>query len=112
MPVDDAGEVTGLRLADIAPNRGMMAVKKEFADPDEFQHIGFRILTFSEVIHLPKLTKMGMVQRDENGNLEVHDAVVHALAKAPFRKSGTLDKPAFLALVKTERERIESESDS
>jgi hypothetical protein len=54
-----------------------------------------------------KLIKWGMVQRSEGG-VEVHDAVINALAAAPFRKSGVLDKPAFHSLVKAEYTRLEA----
>jgi len=48
-----------------------------------------------------------MVRHDENG-VELHDAVINALATAPFRKSGVLDKVAFHALVKAEYTRLEA----
>jgi hypothetical protein len=90
-------------------NRGIVAVKKEFPDADEFQSLSVRLGRFSEVIGDRKLIKWGMVQHSEGG-IEVHDAVINALATAPFRKSGVLDKPAFHSLVKAEYTRLEASS--
>jgi hypothetical protein len=59
------------------------------------------------VIGDKKLVKWGMVKHSEGG-LEIHDAVVNALAAAPFRKSGVLDKDAFHELVKAEYNRLEA----
>ena len=60
-----------------------------------------------EVVRMERLSKMGVIQVDEAGQLLVHDSVIYALARAPFRKSGKLDKVAFVAAVKLEFERIE-----
>jgi hypothetical protein len=90
-------------------NRGIAAVKKEFPDAHEFQSLSLRLQRFSEVIGDKKLIKWGMVQHSEGG-IEVHDAVVNALAAAPFRKSGVLDKTAFHSLVKSEYTRLEAAS--
>jgi hypothetical protein len=92
-----------------AENRGIAAVKKEFPDAHEFQSLSLRLQRFSEVIGDKKLIKWGMVQHSEGG-IEVHDAVVNALAAAPFRKSGVLDKTAFHSLVKSEYTRLEAAS--
>ena len=54
-----------------------------------------------------ELRKMRLVRDGEAGETEIHDAVINAFAMAPFRKSGTLDRRAFLALVESEHERIE-----
>jgi hypothetical protein len=88
--------------------RGMRAVKREFPDDSEFQSLSVRLQHFSEVLGDKKLIKWGMVKHSEGG-LEIHDAVVNALASAPFRKSGVLDKPAFHTLVKAEYNRLEAE---
>ena len=73
--------------------------------------MGFRILCLGEVLRDKRLSKMGVIKRDENGQTEVHDSVIFALATAPFRKSGKLDESAFIAAVKSEFNRIESEND-
>lgn len=93
--------------ADISGHRGLVAVKKEFPDPNEFEGLSLRLRRFSEIIGDRKLIKWGMVQHSEGG-IEVHDAVINALAAAPFRKSGVLDKPAFHSLVKAEYTRLEA----
>jgi hypothetical protein len=93
--------------ADIPANRGIVAVKKEFPDANEFQSLSFRLQRFAEIIGDRKLIKWGMVQHSEGG-IEVHDAVINALAAAPFRKSGVLDKPAFHSLVRAEYTRLEA----
>jgi len=54
-----------------------------------------------------KLIKWGMIQHSEGG-IEVHDAVINALAATPFRKSGVLDKVAFHTLVKAEYTKLEA----
>jgi hypothetical protein len=87
-------------------NRAILAVKQEFPDTKEFQSLSLRLQRFAEVVGDRKLIKWGMVQHSEGG-LEVHDAVINALAKAPFRKSGVLDKPAFHTLVKAEYAKLE-----
>jgi hypothetical protein len=97
-----------ISFTDRAENRGMLAVKKEFPDPVEFQSMGYRLLTFGEIMRDSKLRKMGLVRDGEAGETEIHDAVMIAFAMAPFRTSGTLDRRAFLALVKSEHERIEA----
>jgi hypothetical protein len=86
--------------------RGMRAVKREFPDAAEFQSLSVRLKHFTEVLADRKLIKWGMVKHSEGG-IEIHDAVVNALASAPFRKSGVLDKTAFHALVKAEYNRLE-----
>ena len=91
-----------------ASHRGMLAVKREFPDPKEFLSLSLRLKRFTEVIGDKKLIKWGMVKHTEGG-LEIHDAVVNALAAAPFRKSGVLDKDVFHELVKTEYNRLEAE---
>lgn len=106
--VDDDRTANTISFTDIPENRGMIAIKKEFPDPEEFQCIGFRILTFSEVIKNDKLVSMGLIRMDEHGQTEVHDSVILALAQAPFRKSGALDKKAFIELVKYERQKNSS----
>ena len=94
--------------AEPASRRAILAVKREFPDASEFQSLSVRLQHFTEVIGDKKLIKWGMVKHTEGG-LEVHDAVVNALAAAPFRKSGVLDKVAFHALVKAEYTKLESE---
>jgi hypothetical protein len=88
--------------------RGLRAVKREFPDDVEFQALSVRLRHFTEVLGDKKLIKWGMVTHSEGG-IEIHDAVVNALAAAPFRKSGVLDKTAFHALVKAEHNRLEAE---
>jgi len=90
-------------------NRGIAAVKREFPDAREFESLSLRLQRFAEVVGDKKLIKWGMVQHSEGG-VEVHDAVINALAAAPFRKSGVLDKPAFHDLVKAEYTRLEASS--
>jgi hypothetical protein len=90
--------------------RGMRAVKREFPDPSEFLSLSLRLKRFTEVVADKKLIKWGMVKHSEGG-LEVHDAVVNALAAAPFRKSGVLDKDAFHALVKAELTKLGPETE-
>lgn len=107
--VDTDDSVSEIRLADIPENRGMLAIKREFPDEAEFMCIGFRIMTLREVIMDQRLLKMGLVRDGKEGQLEIHDAVINALAKAPFRKSGKLDKKAFLALVKQEHDQFEAD---
>jgi hypothetical protein len=87
--------------------RGILAVKREFPDPQEFLSLRLRLERFTEIVSDKKLIKWGMVKHSEGG-LEVHDAVVNALAAAPIRKSGVLDKDAFHALVKAEFTRLEA----
>jgi len=87
--------------------RGMIAVKREFPDPKEFLSLSLRLRRFTEVVSDKKLIKWGMVKHSEGG-LEIHDAVVNALAAAPIRKSGVLDKDAFHALVKAEYSKLEA----
>jgi hypothetical protein len=91
-----------------ASRRAILAVKREFPEAREFQSLSVRLVHFTEVLTDKKLIKWGMVKRSEGG-IEIHDAVVNALAAAPFRKSGVLDKPAFHALVKAEYNRLEAE---
>jgi len=87
--------------------RGMIAVKREFPDPKEFLSLSLRLKRFTEIVSDKKLVKWGMVKHSEGG-LEIHDAVVNALAAAPFRKSGVLDKDVFHELVKAEFNRLEA----
>jgi len=88
-------------------NRAMLAVKKEFPDAKEFESLSLRLQRFTEVVSDKKLIKWGMIQHSEGG-IEVHDAVINALAAAPFRKSGVLDKVAFHTLVKAEHTKLEA----
>jgi hypothetical protein len=87
--------------------RAILAVKREFPDANEFQSLSVRLQHFTEVLGDKKLIKWGMVKHSEGG-IEIHDAVVNALAAAPFRKSGVLDKVAFHALVKAEYTKLEA----
>jgi hypothetical protein len=87
--------------------RGMLAVKREFPDPKEFLSLSLRLKRFTEIVSDKKLIKWGMIKHSEGG-LEIHDAVVNALAAAPFRKSGVLDKDVFHELVKAEYTRLEA----
>jgi hypothetical protein len=96
---DDADEAASLR--------GILAVKREFPDPAEFFSLSLRLKRFTEVVSDRKLIKWGMVKHSEGG-LEIHDAVVNALAAAPLRKSGVLDKDVFHELVKAEYDRLEA----
>src|SRR5947209_11950255 len=77
--------------AEPASVRGLAAVKREFPDPAEFVSLSYRLQHFTEVVTDKTLAKWGMVKHSEGG-LEVHDAVLNALAAAPFRKSGVLDR--------------------
>jgi hypothetical protein len=88
--------------------RGLRAVQREFPDAAEFQSLSVRLKHFTEAVSDKKLIKWGMVTHSEGG-LEIHDAVVNALAAAPFRKSGVLDKDVFHELVKAEYNRLEAE---
>jgi hypothetical protein len=87
--------------------RAISAVKREFPDAAEFHSLSLRLQRFTEVIADKKLIKWGMVKHSEGG-LEIHDAVVNALAAAPFRKSGVLDKDIFHDLIKAEYNRLEA----
>lgn len=99
---------TPANAEDVAGIRGILAVKKEFPDAREFQALSLRLQRFAEIIGDKKLAKWGMVAYTKNGGFEIHDAVINALAKAPFRKSGVLDKVAFHTLVKAEFERLKA----
>ena len=103
-PDDDAGRAATDEAASL---RGILAVKREFPDPKEFLSLRLRLERFTEVVSDKKRIKWGMVKHSEGG-LEIHDAVVNALAAAPIRKSGVLDKDAFHALVKAEFNRLEA----
>jgi hypothetical protein len=105
-PEDGASEAADAP-AELPTVRGMRAVQREFSDPKEFESVSYRLKHFTEVISDKKLIKWGMVKRSEGG-LELHDAVVNALAAAPFRKSGVLDKDVFHELVKAEYDRLEA----
>ena len=102
------GSFTAARPDDTPGIRGILAVKKEFPDAQEFQNLSLRLQRFAEVIGDRKLLKWGMVKYTAAGGFEIHDAVINALATAPFRKSGVLDKPAFHTLVKAEYSRLEA----
>lgn len=102
---DDAGEAAS--PDEPASRRGMLAVKREFPDPKEFLSLSLRLQRFTEIVSDKKLIRWGMIKHSEGG-LEVHDAVVNALAAAPFRKSGVLDKDVFHELIKAEYNRLEA----
>jgi hypothetical protein len=106
---DDDGAAERSSFADEPIDRGMLAVKKEFPDPAEFASMSFRLLTFGEIVSDPELREMGLIREDEFGRTEIHPAVIVALATAPFRNSGKLDKRAYFALVKSEHQRLEAE---
>lgn len=108
--VDDDDSVMEIRLADRAENRGLLAIRREFPGADDLESISFRILNMGAVVRMERLSKMGVIQVDETGQLLVHDSVIYALARAPFRKSGKLDKAAFVAAVKSEFDRIEADA--
>jgi hypothetical protein len=97
----------GAKVTDGPISRAMLAVKKEFPDAKEFESLSLRLQRFTEVVSDKKLIKWGMIQHSEGG-IEVHDAVINALAAAPFRKSGVLDKAAFHTLVKAEYTKLEA----
>ena len=103
---DEASEAT-TSPEEPASQRGLLAVKREFPDPKEFLSLSLRLQRFAEIVSDKKLAKWGMVKHTEGG-LEIHDAVVNALAAAPFRKSGVLDKDVFHELVKAEYNRLEA----
>ncbi|HLJ00627.1 MAG TPA: hypothetical protein VKT76_12995 [Bradyrhizobium sp.] len=105
---DDGAAASSANPVDGASARGLRAVQREFPDPTEFQSLSVRLQHVAEVLRDTKLVKWGMVKHSEGG-VEIHDAVVNALAAAPFRKSGVLDKMAFHALVKAEYSKLESE---
>jgi hypothetical protein len=107
-PVTRGGPAIGIQLANAAGKRAMLAVQKEFPDADEFQNLSIRLQRFFDVLGDRKLIRWGMIQHREDG-IEIHDAVLNALATAPFRKSGVLDKPAFHTLVKAEYTRLEGD---
>ena len=106
--IQEDGAALAAQSDDAAGIRGILAVKKEFPDAREFQNLSLRLQRFAEVIGDRKLLKWGMVKYTANGGFEIHDAVINALATAPFRKSGVLDKPAFHTLVKAEYSRLEA----
>jgi hypothetical protein len=110
--VDDDGSVMEIRLADWAENRGLLALRREFPGAADLESMGFRIMNMGEVVRMERLSKMGVIQVDEAGQLLVHDSVIYALARAPFRKSGKLDKAAFIAAVKSEFDRIETDGEA
>lgn len=105
--VDDDGSVSAIRFTDRPENRGLLALKREFAEAPDLESMSFRILNLPEVIRIERLSKWEVVQVDGAGQLMVHDSVIYALAQAPFRKSGKLDKIAFVAAVKSEYARME-----
>ena len=104
----EKGAATPAPSADIPANRAILAVRKEFPDANEFQSLSLRLQRFAEMVGDKKLIKWGMVKYSEAGGVEIHDAVINALATAPFRKSGVLDKPAFHSLVKAEYTKLEA----
>jgi hypothetical protein len=106
--VENDGSISAIRFTDRPENRGMLALKREFADAPDLESMSFRILSLPEIIRMERLSKLEVVQVDEGGQLVIHDSVIHALAQAPFRKSGKLDKTAFVAAVKSEYARIEA----
>ena len=71
--------------------------------------MSYRILNLPEVIRMERLSKLEVVQIGGEQTM-IHDSVIYALAQAPFRKSGKLDKVAFVAAVKSEYERMEGVS--
>jgi len=105
-PADSGAGASSPAESDSA--RALRAVQREFPDAAEFQSLSVRLKHFTEVVSDRKLIKWGMVKHSEGG-LEIHDAVVNALAAAPFRKSGVLDKDVFHELVKAEYNRLEAE---
>jgi hypothetical protein len=109
-PPVEKGAATAAPSADILANRAILAVRKEFPDTEEFQSLSLRLQRFAEVVGDKKLIKWGMVKYSEAGGVEIHDAVINALATAPFRKSGVLDKTAFHSLVKAEYTKLEASS--
>ena len=60
--VEDDGNVARITFTDSPENRGILAVKKEFPDPAEFQSMGFRLLTVGEIVRDRKLRKWGLVR--------------------------------------------------
>jgi hypothetical protein len=106
--VEDDGSISRITFTDRAENRGLLAVKKEFPDPQEFRSMAFRLMSFGGIMKDQKLRRMGLIRDGEPGSTKMHDAVINAFAMAPFRKSGKLDRMAFLALVKSEHKRIEA----
>ena len=106
-PHETGAPAIGIQLAHAAGKRAMLAVRQEFPEEGEFQNLSIRLQRFFDILGDRKLLKWGMVRHDENG-VELHDAVINALATAPFRKSGVLDKGAFHALVKAEYTRLEA----
>ncbi len=109
-PVATEVPAIGIQLANAAGKRALLAVQKEFPDAAEFQNLSIRLRRFFDILGDRKLIKWGMVRHRDDG-VELHDAVVNALATAPFRKSGALDKTAFHALVKAEYGRLEAGSE-
>ena len=109
--LEDDGSRSKISFTDRPENRGLLAVKQQFPDLDEFESMSYRILSLSEVIRDERLSKMGVIRSDETGQTEIHDFVIFALATVPFRKSGKWDKPAFIAAVKSEFKRIELTGD-
>lgn len=105
--IEKDGSAMAAPSAEPAGNSGILAVRKEFPDATEFQSLSLRLQRFSEILGDKKLIKWGMIRHSEGG-IEIHDAVINALATAPFRKSGVLDKPAFHTLVKAEYTKLEA----
>jgi hypothetical protein len=106
-PVETGAPAIGIQLAQAAGQRAMLAVQNEFPEEGEFQNLSIRLERFFDILGDRKLIKWGMIRHNENG-VELHDAVINALATAPFRKSGVIDKSAFHALVKAEYTRLEA----
>lgn len=105
--VDDDGSVTAFRFTDRPENRGILALKREFPDSPDLESMSFRILSMGDVVRMDRLSKLEVIQVDDAGQLMVHDSVIYALARVPFRKSGKLDKAALVAAVKSEYKRME-----
>lgn len=98
----------GPQPTDVSAIGAILVLKKEFPEPGEFHSLSHRLGRLAEVIGDKKLARWGMVKYSPGGGFEIHDAVINALATAPFRKSGVLDKVAFHDLVKAELTRVEA----
>jgi hypothetical protein len=94
--LEDDGSTTRISFTDIPGNRGLLAIKKQFPDPAEFQCMGFRPMTVSQILKEPKLRKMGSIRDGQDGQIEIHQAVINALALAPFRTESNRQKAGQL----------------
>jgi hypothetical protein len=74
----------------------LLAIKKQFPDPAEFQCMGFRPMTVGQILKEPKLRKMGSIRDGQDGQIEIHQAVINALALAPFRAESNRQKAGQL----------------